>query len=61
MEEQSARTKEAKRLSVTKAQALFPGVDLRREPGNKRMKPDHNKADAILLAVYGYRVRLGVL
>lgn len=55
------RKKEAKRLSVAKVQGLYPDVDLRREPGNKRMKPDHNKADAILLACYGYRKRLGVL
>lgn len=57
----AARAKEAKRLSVAKAQSLYPAVDFRREPGNKRMKPDHNKADSILLACYGYRKRLGAL
>lgn len=56
----SERQKEAKRLSLSKAQLLYPQVDLRREPGNGRMKPDHNKAEAILLACYGYRRRLGV-
>jgi len=55
------REKEAKRLSISKAQALYPAVDFRREPGNGRMKPDHNKAEAVLLACHGYRQRLGVL
>lgn len=59
--DQKAREKEAKRLSIAKAQSLYPTVDLRREPGNKRMKPDHNKAEGLLLACFGYRKRLGAL
>ena len=39
--------------SIIAARRLFPNVDLRRT--EKCIKPDHNKADAILLAWYGFQ------
>ncbi len=41
------KDKEASRLRV---QQLFPGADLRR-------KKDHGRAEALLLAVYGWRIQ----
>ena len=46
-----------KERSVARCQALIPGYDLRATPNCKG--PDHNKAEACLLAVYAQRVYLG--
>lgn len=43
--------------SVLAAQQLFPQVDFRRTPQCR--KPDHNMAEAFLLAEYGRRLRSG--
>lgn len=40
--------------SILAAQRLFPNVDLRRS--ERARKPDHNKAEALLLAEYGRRI-----
>lgn len=44
---------DTKQRSILAAQRLFPSVDLRRTERSK--KPDHNFADALLLAEYGRR------
>ncbi len=45
---------EKKAMSIIAAQRLFPGVDLKRTPRCKG--PDHNIAEALLLAEYGRRI-----
>ncbi len=45
---------DTKAASIIAAQRLFPGVDLKRTP--KCKGPDHNIAEALLLAEYGRRV-----
>ena len=46
-----------KNTSIAVAQRLFPGVDLRRTP--RCHKPHDGKAEALLLAEYGRRIRNG--
>lgn len=43
--------------SILAAQRLFPDVDLRKS--ERARKPDHNKADALLLASYGRKSAYG--
>jgi hypothetical protein len=51
------RTREAKRLAIEKAQALFPGYDLRQ---NERGRVPHSgKCEAMLMAEYARRLQHG--
>ncbi len=46
--------------AIAKAQRLFPGVDLREDPGNpRRKKLSSDKAESLLLAVYVARMSMG--
>ena len=47
-------TDKSKGASVLKAQSLFPGVSLLRTPRSR--VPDHNMAEALLLAEYARRI-----
>jgi hypothetical protein len=55
--EGNERTKEAKRLAVEKAQALFPGYDLRQS--DRGRVPHAGKCEAMLMAEFARRTHRG--